>query len=159
MLRPIPVFAAGVLMGEKTKELFTIPLPGGRVARVPYEVLEQYVDDDARACHGSESPSAGAAGGEGTDPTSTTIRAGEAMITINIYAGRGEVSVEQRPTDVDDDVTAHSMSVDPTTGTSEWHTDWELGQCEFTDETGFPQTAYAWHRHPFGTEYTEIFEG
>jgi len=146
-------------MGDKSKELFSIPLPGGQVARVPFGVLKQYVDDEARACHAGKPPPANTAAGEGTDPSTTTIRAGEGMITINIYAGRGEVSVEPQSDGIDDDVTAHSMSVDPTTGTSEWHTDWELGQCDFTDETGFPQAAYAWHRHPFGTEYTEIFEG
>jgi hypothetical protein len=159
MLCSILVPIRGALMGDKSKELFSIPLPGGRVARVPFGVLEQYVDEQARACHAGDAPTAPSGEGEGTDPSSTTIRAGESMITINIYAGRGEVSIEQSSEATDDDVTAHSMSVDPTTGTSEWHTDWELGQCEFTDDTGFPQTAYAWHRHPFGTEYTEIFEG
>jgi L-aminopeptidase/D-esterase-like protein len=145
-------------MADKSQELFSIPLPGGRVARVPLAVLEQYVDAQARVCHGGESPPAAARAGEGSHP-STTVRAGEGMITINIYAGRGEVSVEQAEDGASNDVTAHNMSVDPTTGTSEWHTDWELGQCEYTDDAGFPQTAYAWHRHPFGTEYTEIFEG
>jgi hypothetical protein len=59
----------------------------------------------------------------------------------------------QRP----EDVTAHSMSVDSTTGTNIWHTEWELGSCEYTDENGYHQQAVAWHRHPLGTEYTEIF--
>ena len=27
--------------------------------------------------------------------------------------------------------------VDPSTGVSDWHTDWELGDCEYTDESGF----------------------
>lgn len=80
------------------------------------------------------------------------------MITINIYAGQGEVSIEQHD-DGDDDVVAHSLSVDQATGMSEWHTDWELGECEYTDETGFPQRIQAWHRHPFGTEYSEIYDG
>ena len=44
------------------------------------------------------------------------------------------------------------------TGASVWHTEWELGQCDYTDESGFPQSAYAWHRHPLGTEYTEIYQ-
>lgn len=146
-------------MADKSKELLSIPLPGRRVARVPYHVLEQYVDESARVCHAGDAPSTSQSADEGTDPSTTNIHAGQGMITINIYAGRGEVSVEEKSDPSDDDVTAHSMSVDPTTGTSEWHTDWELGQCEYTDETGFPQTAYLWHRHPFGTEYTEIFEG
>ena len=85
------------------------------------------------------------------------------MITINIYADSGQVSVNHADHTGDevpeDDVTAHSMSVDPATGVSEWHTDWEFGECDYTDESGFPQRAQAWHRHPFGTEYTEIFEG
>ena len=25
-------------------------------------------------------------------------------------------------------------------------------------ESGFPRTAYAWHRHPLGTEYTEVYQ-
>ena len=102
-------------MGDTHKDLvFSIPLPGGRVARVPIDVLEQYIDPSARLAHGN-----------GAD---------------------------------EDDVTAHSMSVDPTTGASVWHTDWELGQCDYTDENGFPQSAYVWHRHPLGNEYTEIYQ-
>lgn len=101
-------------MESPNKEaLFSIPLPGGRVARVPLEMLEQHVDPQARIAHGTE--------------------------------------VEH------DDVTEHSASIDPTTGASVWHTNWELGQCDYTDESGFPQSAYAWHRHPLGTEYTEIY--
>jgi hypothetical protein len=142
-------------MADRSKELFSIPLPGGRVARIPYGVLEQYVDPSARACHGSDAPRTGVR--EGATPT-TTIRTGDGMITINVYADRGEVSVEQKADLGSDDVTAHHMSVDPTTGTSDWHTDWELGQCEYTDESGMPHNAYVWHRHPFGTEYTEVFE-
>ena len=42
---------------------------------------------------------------------------------------------------------------------SDWHTDWEHGECDYTDESGFPQRIQAWHRHPFGTEYTELYEG
>lgn len=95
---------------------FCIPLPGGRVARVPRAVLEQYIDA-GNAAHGA--------------------------------AALGE----------QDDVVAHSLSVDPATGVSDWHTDWELGDCEYTDESGFPQRVHAWHRHPFGTEYTELWEG
>ncbi|MRG91214.1 hypothetical protein [Polyangium spumosum] len=102
-------------MGDTHKNLvFSIPLPGGRVARVPIDVLEQYVDPSARLAHGAA--------------------------------------------EAEEDVTAHSMSVDPTTGASIWHTDWELGQCDYTDENGFPQSAYAWHRHPLGNEYTEIYQ-
>lgn len=103
-------------MNEKPRdELFLVPLPGGRVARVPLSVLEQHVDLNARACH-----------------TATC--------------------------DGDEDVTAHSMSVDPTTGASVWHTDWELGQADYTDDSGFQQSAYVWHRHPLGTEYTEVYQ-
>jgi len=95
------------------EDAFLIPMPGGRVARVPVALLESMVDPAARAAHGPET---------GTE-----------------------------------DVSVHSASIDPTTGASVWHTDWELGQCDFTDESGFPQSAYVWHRHPLGTEYTEIY--
>lgn len=101
-------------MGASNKEaFFLIPLPGGRVARVPVEILEQHVDPQARVAHGAEP---------------------------------------------DDDVTAHSASIDPTTGASHWHTEWEQGQCDYTDDNGFPQSAYTWHRHPLGNEYTEIYQ-
>lgn len=101
-------------MGAPNNEVvFSIPLPGGRVARVPLHVLEQHVDPNARVAHGPEN---------------------------------------------DDDVTAHSASIDPTTGASHWHTEWELGQADYTDENGFPQSAYVWHRHPLGNEYTEIYQ-
>jgi hypothetical protein len=60
--------------------------------------------------------------------------------------------------DASEDVTAHNMAIDAATGTSTWHTEWELGPCDFMDDSGFPQHAYAWHRHPLGTEYTEIYQ-
>jgi hypothetical protein len=50
------------------------------------------------------------------------------------------------------------MTIDHATGASVWHTEWELGQCDYVDESGYPQSTYAWHRHPLGTEYTEIFQ-
>lgn len=140
-------------MADKSKELFTIVLPGGRVARVPYGVLERYVEEGARSQHGSD-----AAPGGPDERTHEPDPAGGSMITINVYADSGKVAIHRKQPE-EDDVVAHSMSVDPATGTSEWHTDWEQGQCEYTDESGFPRTAYAWHRHPFGTEYTELFEG
>jgi hypothetical protein len=58
----------------------------------------------------------------------------------------------------DGDVTQHSASLDPATGASTWHTEWELGQCDFTDDAGNLTSAYVWHRHPLGTEYTEIYQ-
>lgn len=142
-------------MADRSKELFSIPMPGGRIARVPFGVLEQYVDPNARCCHTGQAPRP--EGREGTHPT-TTIRTEDGMITINIYAGQGEVKIQQSEAAGGDDVTAHHLAVDPTTGTSDWHTDWEQGQCEYTDESGMPRNGYVWHRHPFGTEYTEIFE-
>ncbi|AUX44952.1 hypothetical protein SOCE26_064220 [Sorangium cellulosum] len=97
-----------------SSDVFLIPMPGNRVARIPRAVLERYVDEAARLAH---------------DPCAA-----------------------------ENDVTAHSMSVDPATGASAWHTEWELGPCDYTDESGFPQSAYTWHRHPLGTEYTEIYQ-
>lgn len=96
------------------EECFLVPLPGGRVARVPVDVLEKYVDAQARSAHGPDATSS--------------------------------------------DVSEHSASIDPVTGASTWHTDWELGQCDYTDDNGFPQSAYVYHRHPLGTEYTEIYQ-
>ena len=102
-------------MAETSKEdVFTIHLPGGRVARVPLGALEPFVVPADRSGH--------------------------------------------HPDAQEFDVSAHSVSIDPATGASVWHTEWELGQCDFTDETGFPQSAYVWHRHPLGTEYTEIYQ-
>ncbi|MEZ4301842.1 MAG: hypothetical protein R3B70_43305 [Polyangiaceae bacterium] len=101
-------------MSSSPKEdVFLVPLPGGRVARVPISLLESLVDPAAQLAHGPEAAS--------------------------------------------EDVAMHSASIDPMTGASMWHTEWELGQCDFTDDNGFPQSAYVWHRHPLGTEYTEIY--
>ncbi|MFO0756110.1 MAG: hypothetical protein U0359_06445 [Byssovorax sp.] len=103
-------------MAEKPLEdVLLIPLPGGRVARVPLTALEPFVDTRAKLAHGADD-------------------------------GGG------------DDVSAHSMTIDPTTGASTWHTEWELGHCDYTDESGYPRAAYVWHRHPLGTEYTEIYQ-
>ncbi len=134
---------------------FLVPLPGGRVARVPLEVLERYADEKAKSAHATPSRSATQGPHQGPEQT-TTIQAGESMVTINIYTGRGDVQVSRHD---EDDVVAHSLAVEAATGMSEWHTDWEYGECEYTDESGFPQRIQAWHRHPFGTEYTELYEG
>ena len=109
------IFVYRKCMVHPSKEdVFLIPMPGGRVARVPRAVLESYVDPNAHLAHG--------------------------------------------PNDASPDVIFHSASIDPVTGASVWHTEWELGQCDFTDETGYPQSAYVYHRHPLGTEYTEIYQ-
>ena len=102
------------MKSDETSPDFLLPLPGDRVARVPLEVLERYVDGKASLTHGPD------------------------------------VAAQ--------DVTAHNMSIDAATGTSSWHTEWELGPCDFMDDNGFPQHAYAWHRHPLGTEYTEVYQ-
>ena len=39
---------------ERDPAVFTIPLPGGRVARVPLAELLRHVDPEARAHHGPE---------------------------------------------------------------------------------------------------------
>ena len=39
----------------------------------------------------------------------------------------------------------------------DWHADWEFGECDYLDEAGFPQRKHTWHRHPFGTEYAELY--
>jgi len=89
-----------------------LPLPGGRVARIPMEVLEGYAVDGLTLGHG--------------------------------LAGQQH------------DVTAHGVSIDASTGASVWHTDYELNQCDFTDENGYHQSGIYYHCHPLGTEYTEI---
>lgn len=94
---------------------FLIPLPGGRVARVPPAVLLRYVEREARIMH--------------------------------------------RADEDDDDVMAHDLKPDPATGVSEYHTDYEHGECIYEDGSGTSQRIIAWHRHPFGTEYAELFEG
>jgi hypothetical protein len=66
--------------------------------------------------------------------------------------------VHRRSAGDDDDVTSHDMKPDPVTGVSEYHTDYEHGECTYDDGNG-PNTILAWHRHPFGTEYAELFEG
>lgn len=104
-------------MGEdnSTVPRFAIPLPGGRVARVPADVLLAFAEEGARLVHDND--------------------------------------------DDDEDVIAHDMKPDPVTGVSEYHTDWERGDCYYDDGSGVPQRIMAWHRHPFGTEYSEIYEG
>jgi hypothetical protein len=138
---------------DKTKPRFRVPMPGGGVARLPLEVLEQYRDDQATACHAQAG--ADAAG----SPEAHTGGGADGGITINIYAGGGQVRIEQHDEPAEDDVVAHHLAVDASTGVSDWHTDWEYGECEYTDESGFPQRIQAWHRHPLATEYTELFEG
>lgn len=61
----------------------------------------------------------------------------------------------------DDDVTEHSLFVDPDTGAVDFHIEYELGDCIAVDPiTGQVQEyAQVWHRHPFGTDYAELYLG
>jgi hypothetical protein len=106
-------------MADQTRDpkepRFLIPLPGGKVARVPRDVLLNYVDPECKSAHAHDHDA--------------------------------------------QDVTAHHLAIDATTGTTDYHTDYEYGECEITNQTGMPQRLLAWHRHPFGNEYTEIYEG
>ena len=133
---------------EKDPPRFTIPMPGGKVAKVPVGVLTKYVEPGARSAHASAAVHKSAADGGSKGGS----------VTINIFTGGSAPKVDVQEVG-EDDVVAHSLTVDPATGTSEWHTDWEYGECEYTDESGFPQRIHAWHRHPFGTEYSELYEG
>jgi hypothetical protein len=40
----------------------------------------------------------------------------------------------------------------------EWHIDWEEGMCAYEDGSDILIVDRKIHRHPFGTEYTEILE-
>lgn len=125
------------MQDETESPKFLVPLPGGRVARVPLQVLEAHVVAGAASVHATLAP--------------TTLASAENGTKHGI-SDRTEATEDRS-------VAAHSMSPDTTTGTASWHTDWEFGECETIDESGFPQRLQAWHRHPFGTEYAELFEG
>ena len=97
---------------DATKRWVRMPLPSGRTARIPLDVLEAYAVSGLELAH---------------DPDESA-----------------------------EDVTAHGTIVDAMTGTEVWHTDVEYGRCEYVDEAGYHHATYAFHCHPFGTEYTEI---
>lgn len=40
----------------------------------------------------------------------------------------------------------------------DWHIGWEDGMCTYEDGSNILIVDRRPHRHPFGTEYTEIFE-
>ncbi len=85
-------------------------------------------------------------------------------ISIELPDGRVAhlpTAVLEQYLDDQDDVTAHSMAVDQHTGISDYHVDWELGDCWASDPfTGELREYFqVWHRHPFGTDYAELFEG
>ena len=71
-------------MAETKNELFTIPLPGGRVARVPISVLEQYLAPEARSFH-----TEAAAEEDVTSPTFTLVHEyrgpGANLFHIDLY--------------------------------------------------------------------------
>lgn len=84
-----------------------------------------------------------------------------ALIPIEIaekYITSGAVAHDPANKEVgaDRDVTAHSLSIDDT-GASEWHSEYELGECIYTDASGMTHEVYGWHCHPLGTEYTEMY--
>lgn len=52
---------------------------------------------------------------------------------------------------------AHQKELD--SNNKEWHLEWEEGPCHFIDDNG--EQKYhdkAWHKHPLGTEYAELFK-
>jgi hypothetical protein len=59
----------------------------------------------------------------------------------------------------DRSVSAHHLVPDDTSGSEDWHTEQQFGECQYIDEAGYPQRRQAWHRHPFATEYTELYDG
>jgi len=137
----------------KDEPCMVVRVSGGRAARVPLSVLEQYVDPSVVPRHEPTTPQA-------RPPTPVP---GQGVI-VNIYANGGQVTVATNSSGHSvssfsgdaDDVVAHSLSIDPVTGESVWHTDWEYGDCVVRDDYGFPRVEHALHRHPLGTEYAEI---
>ncbi len=73
------------------------------------------------------------------------------------YAVQGLSCVHADSGDDETVVSAHHLSVDAVAGSHDWHADWEFGECDYLDEAGFPQRKHTWHRHPFGTEYAELY--
>lgn len=142
-------------MAEGDEARLVISLPGGRVARLPRSVVEQYVDAGAAPAHAGEQAAPAA-------PATASAPSGAPAVTIHIHVN-GAASVTTSGGGAagggedDRSFSAHNATVDPMTGASVWHTDWEQGWCTYTDEAGFPQTAYIWHRHPLGTEYAEAY--
>jgi hypothetical protein len=100
------------MASDPQEPAFVIPLPGGRVARIPRALVEAHVDPAAESHH---------------DLGVRETHAPELL----------------------------TFGLSDTTG--EWHTDWELGECTYTDDVGNPHTEVIWHRHPLGTEYAEIY--
>jgi hypothetical protein len=97
---------------DKQSMMVRVPLPGGRVARVPLAILESYHVEGIQLAHD--------------------------------------------PNESQDDVTAHGVVIDQATGASVWHTDTEFGPCDYVDDHGYHHSTIAYHRHPYGTEFTEI---
>src|SRR5690606_37305644 len=63
---------------EASEPRFLVPLPGGRVARVPLDVLERYAAEGAKLAHDKPPPR--------PEVETTTLRAGASTITINVFA-------------------------------------------------------------------------
>lgn len=63
-------------------------------------------------------------------------------------------------------IDAHATAVHGMEGTAnlkhqdesaEWHNDYEYGECFYDKGLGVTR-AVTWHRHPFGSEYAELYE-
>lgn len=167
-------------MADNPKVCFKIPLTGGRVAVVPVSVLDQYVVEAASCAHAEPLPAAPPASADearaAREPRAAAphvlawpggcaeVQRSAAGITINIHTsgpGRPDVTAESPDSLRAGPVVAHSLSYDAHTGASDWHTDFELGDCVVVDPaTGFLQTFQnVWHNHPLGTEYAELYLG
>jgi len=139
-----------------------VVLADGRVALVPLDVIKKHRTDapavKADAVHEDDGMITLATRGKGA--VRLPLALVESFIDANARPGHGKKAKRIRRGARSKGLSASRSDGG---GGSEWengettfHTDYEYGDCEYTDESGFVTQAEQWHNHPHGTEYTEI---
>ncbi len=139
-----------------------VVLADGRVALVPLDVIKKHRTDAPATKEDAVSEDDGmitlATRGKGAVRLPLALI--ESFIDAEARPGHGRTAKLKRGA-----ARSKGLSASPIDGPggSEWengeanfHTDYEYGECEYTDESGFVTQAEQWHNHPHGTEYTEI---
>lgn len=159
---PDPAPLAKEIGLESALPRVVVVLADGRVALVPLDVIKK---------HRTDAPATKTDAVSEDDGMITLATRGKGAVRMPLALVESFIDAEARP---GHGMTAKGnrgggrskgLSASPIGGPggADWgdseasfHADYEYGECEYTDESGFVTQAEQWHNHPHSTEYTEI---
>ncbi|MFP6683187.1 MAG: hypothetical protein VB934_00670 [Polyangiaceae bacterium] len=147
---------------KSTLPRVVVVLADGRVALVPLDVIKQHRTDAPATKEAAVSEDDGmltlATRGKGA--VRLPLALVESFIDAEARPGHGKTAKRKRGAGRSKGLSASGRGGESGSewenGEATFHTDYEYGECEYTDESGFVTQAEQWHNHPHGTEYTEI---